>query len=64
MKRRPLTAIRRIFLRLDRVITLPETNSLPLKNGWLEDYIPIGKVTFQGYVKLREGNVFFEANHL
>ena len=23
-------------------------NSSPLKKGWLEDYFPIGKVTFQG----------------
>ena len=28
-------------------ITLPETNIAPEK-WWLEDYFPIGKVTFQG----------------
>ncbi len=25
------------------------------ENWWLEDYFPIGKVTLEGYVKLREG---------
>ena len=27
--------------------TLPETNIAP-KNGWLEDYFPIGEAYFQG----------------
>ena len=37
------------------MITLPETNMAPSK-WWLEDYFPIGKVTFQGllYVSFRE----------
>ena len=38
-------------------ITLPKFNIAPEK-WWLEDYFPIGKVTFQGrIVKLREGSV-------
>ena len=39
--------------------TLPKFNIAP-KNGWLEYYFPIGKVTFQGRtVKLREGKPKF-----
>ena len=41
--------------------TLPETSIGP-ENGWLEDYFPFGKVTFQGYVKLQMGICNF--NHL
>ena len=37
----------RLLLVSGRVYTLPETNIAP-KNGWLEYYFPIGKVTFQG----------------
>ncbi len=40
------------------MVTLPKFNIAP-KNGWLEYYFPIRKVTFQGYVKLREGNCWF-----
>ncbi len=37
-------------------VTLPETNSLPLKNGWLEYYFCIGFWRiFRGYVKLQGG---------
>ena len=36
--------------------TLPKTNIAPT-NGWLEDYFPFGKVTFQGRtVKLQVGS--------
>ena len=35
---------------------LPETH-IALKNGWLEDYFPIGEAYFQGRtVSFREGN--------
>ena len=30
-----------------QIYTPTKFNSSPLKNGWLEDYFPIGKVTFQ-----------------
>ena len=39
-------------------VTLPETNSSPLKmDGWLEYYFPFGMAYFQGrfVVSLREG---------
>ena len=35
------------YVRLPEDGTLPETNIAP-ENGWLEDYFPIGKGTFQG----------------
>ena len=38
------------------VTTLPETNSSPPKNGWLEYYFPIGEAYFQvRTVSFREG---------
>ena len=39
-----------------KIITPPKFNIVPEK-WWLEDYFPIGKVTFEGlcHVKLREG---------
>ena len=40
------------------ILTLPETNIAP-KNGWLEYYFPIGKVTFQGRLLLVSGRVDF-----
>ena len=36
----------------------PPKFNIASEKWWLEDYFPIGKVTFQGYVKLREGSFF------
>ena len=39
--------------------TLPETNISAPKNGWLEDYFPIGEAYFQGHLLLVSGRVDF-----
>ena len=39
----------------ERILTLPETNSLPLKmDGWNTTFL-LGKLIFRGYVSFREG---------
>ena len=40
--------------------TLPETNSSPLKIGWLEYYVPIGMAYFQVLLLLVSGKVILD----
>ncbi len=48
------------FYQLNNLDTPPPKFNIAPKKCWLEDYIPVGKVTFQGRaVKLREGNCSF-----
>ena len=39
-------------------IPYPPKFNIASEKWWLEDYFPIGKIAFQGYVKLREGSFF------